>query len=789
MNITPLLVLLLTAVPSDTRPLGELVLDLGPGAVVEPDVCPVWGEYRVRITSNDPQIASRIQAVRHPAVRDVAVIGRGEGSVVALFNLQPDVLWVDASQDADGRLTLLLAGNPDDTPTPTLAEVASMAVAGRTKAVSSEEMGFMPLGEGSPWSFVSFPLYPPVVEAFLPVSESMTGKPAELEIGIPPTADLLAGLEVRTSAIAEGGAWWFEAADHFVLAASTLADDATHEGALALAGEALYLCGGNDEAFEYFDRAISAFPGSPRTGWYLLGRGLASQGMSRHEAAIRDFEDAAALLPSESRGLPLAALVASLASADRWDAAFELSRTLRRGWPRTHLDPWLEAELAYRAEDPEITRQLLEALQEKDDPRRPLALVRLADCAWLADDSEAFLYWLSSARASGDSTAAVMAQLRRLEWQVLGGEQVSYPTVLAELRSLAAIEPRARLEVALAEGMFLHNDNMLLDACRSDRDTLRSFGSFPAAAQVEARMCGAASELMEVAHIEGDRVFEAGVFLDFIDRRQVPECIDPDLLSRGADVLESLGLWEEARRSLSVLMVHEDLTPPQRERVVLRLGRIYLVSGRLEDGLRSVKYYRDSLSSRTLKLEADLLEAELVLARGGPGDLDGARELADGVLRDSSEPELRRIALRVVGRACIEQETWALASDALAGSRALAPQDDDDQHRDGLLLGWALVQRGDAEEAVRVLEGIDPQRLAPVTRGAYAYISARALRGSGEDAAAEERLSDRALLDENNPWFDLSGRELGDLAWEHRYQALVSVPGPSGPPAEIPSEL
>ena len=789
MNLAPLLVLLLTSAPAGSQPLGELVVDIGPGAELEADSCPVWGEYRLEITTTNPQIASSIQAIQHPLVRDVTAIGRDDVGLVALFQLQPSVLWVDASTDATGRLTLTFAGVEEGATRPTLAEVAEVAVSDRRKAESSSDKGFMPLGEGSPWSFVSFPLYPPVVNAFLPVSSSLTGSPSDTDPGIVPTADLLDGLEIRTTAIAEGDAWWFEAADRFILVAASLGDDATHEGALALAGESLYLCGGNDEAFEYFDRAIGAFPGSRRVGWYLLGRGLASQGMNRHQSAIRDFEDAAAKLPTEFRGEPLAALVASMASADHWDAAFELSRTLRRGWPRTHIDPWLEAELAYRAEDPEVTRRLLMELQELDDPRRPLALVRLADCAWLADDSEAFLYWLSSARASGSRDASIMAQLRRLEWQVLGGEKVSYPAVLAELRSLAAVEPRARLEVALAEGMFLHNDHMLLDACRMDRDTLRSFGSFPAAAQVEARMCLAASELMEVAHSDGDLVFEAGVFLDFIDRRQVPVCIDPDLLSRGADVLEALGLWEEARRSLGVLMVHPDLTPLQRERVVLRLGSIYLGTGRIEDGLRTVKYYRESLPTEELGAEADLLEAQLILERGGPGEHKKALDLADALLRGGASEELRRSALRVVGRACIELEQWKRAADALAGARALAPGDDDDVHQDGLLLGWALVRNGKDEEAVRVLQGVDPQRLAPVSRGAYAYIHARALRGSGEADTAEALLADRNLLTGANPWSDLAQRELGDLAWERRYEALVSVPGPSAPAAEAPSEL
>lgn len=787
MTLAPLLAALVVAVPlsSNLEVLGEVALQVGTEVGVDADACPVAGEYRVRITSDDPELAPRLQRLTHPMLRGVTTEVLADGSIQASFQLASEVLLANASVDRAGELTIGFSGVPAEAAQPTLTEVLEVSVAGRSKSPLSEETGFMPLGEGSPWSFVEFPLHPPVVEAFIPVVQ--TPRPEAVVPPLMATPELLDALEVREVAKVEGGAWWFEAADRFMVVAAELGDDATFEAALALTGEALYLSGGNDEAYVYFERALSAYPESPRRGWYRFGLGLAKQGMGRHSAALEDLEASVAELPPQDRGLPLAAMVASLASMDRWDAAFELASTLRRGWPDTFFDPWLEAELAYRAEDPRRTSKLLETMQELDDPRRPLVLVRLADCAWLNDDTDAFLYWLASARSSGDASAGIMAQLRRLEWQILGGEEVSYPTVIAELRALAAVEPRAGLEVALAEGAFLHADDMLLDACRLDRDTLRNYPEFPASDAVETRMCNAATELMQVARETEDPLAEAGVFLDYVDGRQARACIDPDLLRRGTDVLESLGLWEQARRSLSSLMVHPDLTPVEREAVVLRLGRIYLETERVPDGLETVDYYRKNLESRDLSDEADLLEAELILARRGEGDAARALELGHLVVSNAGDPQLRRRAARLVGRSAVQVKDWKACAAGLRLARETAERDAG-WHHDGVLLGWALVHDAGHAEAATVLEGVDPEQLAPAARAPHGYALARAYRQLGRETEAEVMLRQVTTDGAETAWADVSSLVLDDVAWDARFEQLLSVPGTPDPSVVAPSE-
>ncbi len=787
MIAAPLLAAFIVAapLPPGYEDLGEVALQVGSGVEVDTDACPVAGEYRVRVSSADPDLLPRLQALTHPSVRAVRVNTPSDGITQITFKLNSGVLWADTEVDATGELTVRFAGVASEGATPSLTEVLETSVAGRRKSPLSEETGFMPLGEGSPWSFVSFPLHPPVVEPFIPISE--TARPADAVPPLVATADLFDALEVRKVAAVEGDSWWFEAADHFMLVASKLSDDATFEAALALTGEALYLSGGNDEAYEYFERVLAAYPDSPRSGWYLFGRGLAKQGMGRHTSALEDLEAAVAGLPSEERGMPIAAMIASLASLDRWDAAFALSTALRSGWPDTYFDPWLEAELAYRAEDPARTSELLETMQELDDPRRPLVLVRLADCAWLNGDDDAFLYWLASARASGDASAGIMAQLRRLEWQILGGEVVSYPTVIAELRSLAAVEPRAGLEVALAEGAFLHRDHMLLDACRLDRETLRNYPDFPAAAAVETRLCNAASMLMEVAHEDGDQLEEAGVFMDFVDGREARACIDPDLLRRGAAVLESLGLWEQARRSLSNLMVHEDLTPVEREGVVLHLGRIYLETGRVPDGLETIDYYRDSLDSHELQDEADLLAAQLVLARGGEGDARKALDMAGPLTDGRKDASVQRRAARLKGRAAVVLRDWKACAEGYEQARR-TDERDADWHYDGLLMGWALVHDGRSAEAAAVLEGVDPEELAEPAQAPYGFALARAYRGLDREAEAEALLQSARIQAGETAWVDLSRLELDDVAWDARFEELISVPGAPDPTVTEPSE-
>jgi tetratricopeptide (TPR) repeat protein len=787
MIFAPLLAALVVAVPLDSslEALGEVALQVGVEVTVDADACPVAGQYRVRIVSDDPDLVPRLQSLTHPVVRRITVEGPSDGAIRVSFELAPEVLWATASVDRAGELSVGFSGVSTEGADPSLTEVLESSVSGRRKSPLSEETGFMPLGEGSPWSFVDFPLHPPVVQAFIPIVD--TPQP---DAAVPPlvaTADLLDALEVREVARVDGAGWWFEAADRFMVVTSELGDDATFEAALALTGEALYLSGGNDEAHVYFERALASFPTSPRRGWYQFGMGLAKQGMGRHEAALEDLEASVEQLPAEDRGLPIAAMVASLASLDRWDAAFELSSSLRRGWPDTYFDPWLEAELAYRAEDPRRTSKLLETMQEFDDPRRPLVLVRLADCAWLNDDSEAFLYWLASARSSGDASAGIMAQLRRLEWQILGGEEVSYPTVIAELRALAAVEPRAGLEVALAEGAYLHADDMLLDACRIDRDTLRNYPDFPAADAVETRMCRAASELMPVARDTDDPLKEAGVFLDYVDGRQARACIDPDLLRRGAEVLESMGLWEQARRASSTLMVHPDLSPVEREDVVLHLGRIYLETGRIPDGLETVGYYRKNLDSRELSAEADLLEGALVLARGGEGDSARALQLATPLVSAGNDPEIRRRAGRLMGRSAVRLKDWEVCITGLKQARE-TPEPDTHWHNDGVLLGWALGHAGQHAEAATVLEGVDTEELAPASRAPHGYALARSYRELGREDEAEALLNQAATDGAETAWADASRLVLDDVAWDARFEQLLSVPGAPDPTGETPSE-
>jgi tetratricopeptide (TPR) repeat protein len=787
-------VLAVTPAATARTALGELEVSLGSGVQVDADLCPLWGSWRVHARYADAQAPARLQALEHDSLRSVHVAGSPDGGLLITFTLTEDVLWAEAEMDAVGILTVRLSGDPDAGTSRTTLESMDTAIEGRSKAVGSLDRGYMPLGEGSPWSFVTFPLVPPIDGPFVPVQGVATA--AGAVPGLEPTEGLQRGLAVRSEAAKHGGSWWNAAAEEFMLAVAALGDDPTHEGALSLTGEALYLAGANDEAEYYFERVLSAFPESPRRGLYLLGKGLAQQGMGRHAQALADLELAARALPRSEQGPPLAAVIGSLASMNRWDAAYEMTRTLNRGWPGTAIDPWLEAELSYRAEDAEYTIELLEGLEKMDDSRRPLVLVRLADCAWLTDDATALSFWLASALGSGDPVADVMVRLRKLERRLIDDnfaaeDDLSYPTMIAQLRALAEVEPRAALEVALAEARYLYANEMYLDACRLDRETLRLHPEFPAARAIEARMCGGASVLMAVAHDSDDALREAGLYLEFVDRREAGACMEPGLVGRGVDVLESLGLWDEARRSLSVMMVHKDLDPQLREELVLRLARVYLASDRVADGLRTVDYYRETRASEALEAEAEALELQLILARNGEGDAAEVLERVDPLLSRPLDPALEISVRRTEGRAAIHQHEWAAAADALARARDLTS--DDDTLQDGVLLGWAALRAERSEQSIAVLESLAPERLAPQARAARLYCLTRAYRDVGRTAEAEAMLAEVAGDPGNGAWADLALHESTDLDWERRFEALVSVPGAELGVAtsedETPSEL
>ncbi len=794
--IVPVIALLAIAPPAAARTaLGEISVPLGSGAQVEADLCPLWGHWRLQARFADAGAPGRLRAIAHAAVVAMDVSDGADGSLVITLGLAPDVLWADAEVDGVGVLHARFWGADPEQPRPSVFEVVDEAIQERPKAVSSLERGYMPLGEGSPWSFVEFPLKPPLSGPFVPV-EGGGASVVRVE-GLERTAALLPGMERRVQAVQHGRSWWDETAEAFVMTVAALGDDPTHEGALALAGEALYLAGAHDEAEYYFERVLSAFPASPRRGCYLLGQSLALQGMGRHPQALAGFEQAALALPDGQRGLALAAIVGSLASMDRWDAAHELMTSLHRGWPATELDPWLEAELSYRAEDAAHTIELLEELEKLDDQRRPLVLVRLADCAWLEDDSEALSFWLASALGSGSRIADVMVRLRKLERQLLDEDFAmeedapSYPRTIAELRALAEVEPRAALEVALAEARYLYANEMYLDACRLDRETLRTYPEFPSAREIEARMCEGAGILMAVAHESDDALQEAGLYLDFVDRREAADCMDPDLVGRGVDVLESLGLWEEARRSLSVMMVHRDLEPLAREELVLRLARVYLASERVDDGLRTIEYYRDTRATPALEDEAEVLELQLTLARNADGDAAEVLRRAVALDDRTLEPDLELSLRRTEGRAALYQQRWDRASVALARARALG--EGENAQQDGVLLGWARLRADQPQLCVEVLEAMDPDHLAPPARAARTYTLTRALRAVGRIDEAEALLAQAAADPSIGAWADLARHEATDLDWERRFEALVSVPTVDlgGPAADedTPSEL
>lgn len=769
------LLAIVTVLPAAARSRRDpVVLDLGEDARAVWDPCPVWGELRIQVWRADLDLIRQVETLRHDAVESARAEIRDDGSTVVVLILDDEVARSATSLSRDGRLQVELPRLEGGERIEALGEMLASAV-GSTVGHPAESMGYLPLGEASPWSFVSRPLVPAQNTTFLPTvhldSEAAADPDSSTSLVLTPS--LAQGLEARGKANSgEDPAWWDECGARFQLVASRMEDDHTHESTLALAGECLYLAAAYDEASFYFDRAARQFSYTPRAGWHLLGRGMAQQGMGRLDQAIDDLEQAGARLPAETRGNALAALATTFASMERMREANATVEILRRGWPDTPFDPWLEAELAYRAAEPKQAAKLLVRLIDQDRERQHLVLVRLVDCAMMRDDEADVRYWLGELKADATGRADLMERLRRLEWDLLtGGGELEFPDAIAHLRAVSQVDPTTSLEIALAEAAFLHHNGMLLDGCRLDKETLRFHGDFMGRLQVESRMCSAAAELMEMAREQDNRVLAAGMYLEFVDRRDAATCTDPDLLWEVAADLQSLQLAEEARRALTSMLADERITPARREEVLLHLADLYLGLDRIDAGLETIEYYRKTATSSDRALDADVLEARLLL---DAGRLDEAGQRVASVLKHKTLPagaEAR--AERIAGQVALRQERWADAAGALGRARAAGT---DAAAEDQLLEGWALYRAGSIAQADDLLASMDLDLLTPASREAALFLRAKVMREQGQLDEAHALLADPALVGERAFWSGLASEEAAEMLWYRRMGKLIGVP-------------
>ncbi len=763
-----------------------LVLELGHEARAEWDPCPIWGELRVQVWRGDVDLPRRVERLRHDLLDSARMEVRDDASTVIVFDLADDVEGARTGCDEHGRLRIERGSRAEDARSPALTELLEEAVPTSQDTLMGT-MGYLPLGAASPWSFVPESLYPPMASGFLAVGSP--GDDPEQSTSLVRTPDLGPGLEARAKAI-DGGdpVWWDEAASRFQLVASRLEDESTHESTLALAGESFYLSGAYDEAAVYFDRASRSFSYTPRAGWFLLGRGLAQQGMGRHDLAIADLELAGEALPVEARGKALIALATALASAGRMEQAHAVAEAVRRGWTHTPMDPWLEAELAYRAAEPKRAAELLVKLLDMDPGRQHLVLVRLVDCAMMRDDEADFQYWLGELRVEASRRASLMERLRKLEWELLaGGGETEFPDAIAQLRVLTEVDPSVALEVALVEAAFLHENGMLLDGCRLDKETLRFHGDFMGRRQVEARMCRNAGQLMETAEAAGNTVLAAGLFVEFIDHRESAVCNEPDLLWRVAGNLERLQLAPELRRVLTSMLSDERVADERRDQILLRLARLYLDQGRVEEGLETVAYYRREAVAGSDSAEADVLAAELLLVAGR---VDEAAAMIAPWLEDDLPGELQVEACEVAGQVALRQQRWSDAARELGRARLADPGEPEAEAV--VLEAWALYRAGESEPASELLATLDLASMSRPSREAAMFLRAKALRDSGDIEGAQALLGDTTWEGAKPFWATFVTEEAAELAWYRKMGQLIGVPhafDADATGASSPSEL
>ena len=789
-RLTPIgvaLAILLIATPAQARR-GALVLELGEDARAEWDPCPLWGEFRIQVWRPAADLADQVEKLDHPAVQAVQLEEREDGSLVLVLRLDADVAGTEIQLDHTGRMTVEPRVDSEAGHLPGLTERLA-EILGPPSRHPGETLGYLPLGAASPWSFVSQPLVPAAEHAFLVVAHAGPdgGSASSGAVVFVPTPTLVAAMEARDKAT--GGAdpaWWGEAAGRFQLVASTLEDDLTHEAALALGGEAFYMAGAFDESMVYFDRAAQSFSYPPRYGWHLLGRGMAHQGMGRHELALDDLERAGAALPAEYRGRALVALATTLAAVERMREGNALAAAARRGWPDTPLDRWLEAEMAYRADDPKRAAQLLVRLLDADPRRQHLVLVRLVDCAMMRDDEADVGYWLGELKAEASNRASMVERLRRLEWELLTAPTtLDFPDAIAQLRVLAEADPSAALEVALAEAAFLHHDGMLLDGCRLDHQTLQFHGDFMGRLQVEARMCESAAELIEMAREEDNTVLAAGLYLEYVDRRRAAACSEPELVWDAADDLRELNLADEARRALTSMLSDERVDGDLRVSVLVELADLYREADRTDEGLKTLAYLREAGTSDVTALKADVLEAELLL---GAGRIDEAAEKTAELSAEGAAQALAARVDRVVGHVALRQGEWAVAADALTRSRRTARGQV--AIEDKMLEAWALYRDSRHDAAEGLLSTLDLEACTSSTREAAIFLRAKVLRARGRGAEAEALLAGEEFAEAPAFWNGLASEESAELLWYRRMDALIGVPTAfDGDATGSPSEL
>ena len=763
------LAVLVLATPAQARR-GPLVLELGADARAEWDPCPLWGEQRIQVWRADIDRARQVENLEHRAIASAYLEPREDASVVVVLRLADPIADTEIDLDHEGRLSLTARERAEDERQPALTEYVAR-ILGEAADHPGEQLGYLPLGAASPWSFVSQPLVPDVTHAFLALAEGEVDP--QVSTILVPTPSLDAGLEARTKA--SGGAdpaWWVEAAGRFQLVASTLEDDLTHEGALALGGEAFYMSGAFDESMIFFDRAARSFSYTPRAGWYLMGRGMAHQGMGRYETALDDLEQAGAALPTEHRGRVLVALATTLAAMERMREGNALAAAARRGWPDVPIDRWLEAEMAYRADEPRRAARLLVRLLDADPARQHLVLVRLVDCAMMRDDEADVGYWLGELKAEATNRALLVERLRRLEWELLNASPaLDFPDAIAQLRALAEADPSVALEIALAEAAFLHHNGMLLDGCRLDHETLRFHGGFMGRLQVEERMCESAAQLIEMARDEDNTVLAAGLYLEYVDRRQAPACSEPELVWAASRDLRELNLDDESRRALTAMLSDERVVGERRIAVLLELADLYRAANRTDEGLRTLTYLREAGTSEVESFHADVLEAELLL---GAGRIDEAAARTAGLEADRMPSQLGARADRVAGHVALRQGEWGAAADSL--TRARRRVDGQVAVGDQVLEAWALYRDGRVDPADALLSTLDLESCSATAREGATFLRAKVLRARGHAEEAEALLAEYEFSETPAFWSGLASEESADLVWYRRMDALIGVP-------------
>lgn len=763
-----------TVLPAAIAGGAPLSIQLGPGADANWDPCPIWGQFHVQVLSGRPELTADLLATEHPSLQRVTVSGEAT-RLTATFDLAAGVtdIGVQLNGDAAAGRDLVLTFESSEVrgTLPLTEQLAARLAVQPTPGGVVTTSGLMPVGATSPWTLLATREAPQAHAAFVLLDENWQTTLQQTE-GIADLDPLAEGLEARSHASQGGdGSWWVEAAARFQLAAAITSPGEINIPALALAGESLYHAGAMSPSAVYFDRALEAAQGTESAPWYQLGRGLAVQGMGRHDQAMDDLEAAGMALPAQDRAAPLAAMMFSLAIQERHSEALALMNALHRGWPEQAevlIDPWFEAEVTYRAGSVEDAVRALRKLEFAEGPKRPLVLLRLADCARMSgDDTEAKL-WLRALEESGSRWAIFLNRIRELEWELESQDGTDHPDIIAELRGLAGIEPAAALEIALVESAYLHRQEMLLDAVRMDRDTLRFHGDFPGRIHVEKRMCTAATTLLMMADDEGNSIRVAGLYLDFLDQRHVDECSEPEMMQRSADALESLALWDDARRVLTEMMVDERLAITERDEVTLRLARLYLISGKLEEGLRTVNYLREQGNGTHNTAELAVVEAELLLLKG---DSPGARKALAPALGKRIPKATRQPALCLLAHIEIVDEDPQAAVGHLTEGTAHGDADPADL----VLLGWVQHQIGRHQASLTTLERLDAESTPASTFSAAQYVRAHALRELGREEEATVMLAENPLASEPGLWSDLANHDRTELLWYAQIRELMSA--------------